>query len=143
MTTINTKLSIYGNVRINSFHNSKKNSSGAQPSDHWIKSVMMYPTEPNLVFACMSQTFRSSSCHALLNRLSPKVKWCMNNACQFKDPLGPVRTWRQQHRFLTLRPCRQRWVALSPMKLFTLDDRKKHIIVAKCERALSQASLVE
>ena len=29
--------------------------------------------------------------------------------------LGPVRTWRQRHKFLTLKPCRQRWVALSPI----------------------------
>ena len=28
---------------------------------------------------------------------------------------GPIRTWRQQHRFLTLSARRQRWVALSPI----------------------------
>ena len=50
---------------------------------------------------------------------------------------GPVRTWRQRHRFLTLSVCYQRWVALSPMQPFALDDRKKNIAVIKCERTLS------
>ena len=58
--------------------------------------------------------------------------WGIQNA-----PLGPIRTRHQWHRFLTLSTCCQRWFVLSPMELFTHDDRKKnHIVVAKCEWAL-------